>query len=433
MKKFLCGILVCAMPLAMLAGCGSVEMLAKSPTSLNAANFTYSITESLAEYKANVDKKIADNAGLPAEETAFDFSALSSDDGAEEIFHNTTWNMIEKANAENMFALAAYHLFEIGKQYNHYDMSFLSTTQSDYLKSFLIQKSGVDGAKTIYFGKLTGFEDAALNLPVPVPSKTTFVDAADAVINQLGNNVKFEAYRTESSIRIGVQPAFSMPTETDVKRAIGTQDISYEYDAENQTITLVYLANDTTYSKKILFETNGDGVVEKSVMRFAGDVIDNPDLSLADEYSYALELAENAKYDIFGDYEISFSAAEGGIYCRHNPLNENLATISEYYLTKTGEIVARIKQTTTMGLMNATTIDLLIESSLSQGKMKYAFQKIGETVGTLRNEPVLTKNFCDITDAQRALAEQTTSLNVEIVAFEITDTKLSVDRAVQKG
>ena len=83
--------------------------------------------------------------------------------------------------------------------------------------------------------------------------------------------------------------------------------------------------------------------------------------------------------------------------------------------------------------MNATTIDLLIESNFSQGKMKYAFQKIGETVGTLRNEPVLTKNFCDITDAQRALAEQTTSLNVEIVAFEITDTKLSVDRAVQKG
>ena len=76
MKKFLCGILVCAMPLAMLAGCGSVEMLAKSPTSLNAANFTYAITESLAEYKANVDKKIADNAGHPAEETAFDFSAL---------------------------------------------------------------------------------------------------------------------------------------------------------------------------------------------------------------------------------------------------------------------------------------------------------------------------------------------------------------------
>ena len=433
MKKLFCAMLACAMPIAMLSGCGGIEMLAKTSTSLNAANFTYSIAQSLADFKANVAQKIADNTGLSPDETAFDFSALSQDDRAQEIYHTTAWDLIEKNNAENMFALAAFNIFEIGASFNFYDMSFLSETESDHLSSFLIQRAGTSGAKTIFLGKLTGFESADLNLPVPKASTNAYVDAADAVINQLGNNVKFEVYRTDASTRIGVQPAFTMPTEREVKLAIGAQDIEYAFDAENQTITLVYVANDTTYSKKILFETNADGVVEKSVMRFAGDLIANPTLSLANEYSYSLELAPNAKYDIFGEYDIAFSAAESGIYCRHNPLGENLATISEYYLTKTGEIVARIKETTTMGIMNATTLDLLIESSLSQGKIKYVFQKIGETSGTLRNEAVLTKNFCDITAVQRALAEQTTSLNVEIVAFEITDAKLSVERAVQKG
>ncbi|MBR3790502.1 MAG: hypothetical protein IKK20_01710 [Clostridia bacterium] len=434
MKKFLCRILVCAMPLAMLAGCTGVELLSKTQASQNAANFTFAISQDLAEFQANVAQKIADNAGLPVEEAAFDFSALSLDDGAEEIYHNTTWDLIEKTNAENLFALSAFHIFETNYNFNQYDISFLSSVESDALKSFCIQKAGTNGTKTVFLGKLSGLEGQDLNLPVATPSQTTFVDRADDVIKQLGNNVKFEVDRTDVSTRINIMPSFVMPTQDEVLQAIGTADITANFeDIEENKITLVYTANDETYSKEIVFEPNAEGVMEKKVLRYTGDKINDPSIAIANEYSYTLALAPNAPYEIFGDYEISFGAAEGGIYCRHTLPNQNIATICEYYVVKTGEIVARIKNTTTMGLMNATTIDLLIESNLSQGKIKYAFQKLGETAGTLRNEPVLTKNFCDITEAEYALAGQTTTLNVEIVAFEITDTKFNVTRAVQKG
>ena len=426
MKKFLCALCLCVVPVVAFAGCGSLEFLSKvSTNATHAADFAYVVDNSLKTFKQSVLGNVQKSIGL--QNANFDVSAYVADESAATIFDETIWDLVESTNAENMLAMVGANLYNTQAQNNYFDISFLSSTQSDFLKSFFVEKIGTSGTRTLYDAKLSGQEPQSLNLPVPFTSSTTFVDSADNVIKQWGNNLRFEVAPASTGVRVAIKPAFSFPTQTAVEDTL-TQDMQMQYLPEQQMVRLVYTFADEVFTKDVVF-VEEEGIIKKYVSRYQGNKIQNPQLSGANEYEYTLELGSQATLNIFCEYDISFSGADGGIYCRQSPTGQNVAVISEYYVVKSGEIVARIKESATLGTQKCTTIDMLINPNLSTGKIKYAFQRTGDTAGLLRNETVLTKNFCDITEYEKTLAQNNMISSVEIVSYEITETKFSVLRA----
>ena len=423
MKKVLCALLVAVLPIGLLAGCGESNILNKIATNKNAPDFLYSIMGTLENFQANIKNQSLNVDGY--------LEDLSADETASTIYSQTIWPMLEKANDENLFAFLAYNMARQNYKNGFYDLSFLSNTQSPYLDSFFLEKLKSENGKVVYVGKLAGVESEALNLPLPTTNITTFIDNADTVIKKLGNHLSVTVEYNALSTKVKVGSMFLMPTEDELITAIGTKDMDYVYDQINNTILLKYSESGVTYTKEVKFEVDVSGSTIKTVTRYAGDKIAQPNLSDGKAYTYSLKTSNSSNRDLVWEYELTFSENDSGIYAQQKQGNHFV--VSEYYLTHSGEIVARISESTSA---KRVTIDLLIESNLSEGQIKYNQQSssIKDKIipKLLSRENALLSTFCDITEKENKLALNNNSNNVKILKYDINAEKIAIEYAGEK-
>lgn len=433
MKKLLAMLMVCALPILALTGCGESPILNKFATSKNGPDFLCMVSDKLSTFKTNIQNKmtapVQEPEGEGEEETlpTFDFSALSTDEAATTIWQDKVWEMVDKANTENMFAMMAYNIYEKDQNFAYADLSFMSSVQSDTLKNFYIEKTNSTNGTSTYISRLTGLEDPNLNLPVPQASKPELVDRADDVIKQLGNYLEFTVSKRDISTEIKIDTGFVMPTEQDVQNARAGTDILYQMMESNQ-VAIIYDHENQTYTKLVTFSVQPNGEVKKFVKKFDGDVTQTGNTTGGLDYEYTLEAAENAKYDVCCDYTITYSAGDGGVFCQQKREN-NAYTWAEYYLVETAEIVGRIKQN---NVSYRTTIDLLLNQDLISGSIKYNFQRASlsnKSSSFLRDEQVLRKDFTNFTQDEITVAKSNSALNAQILAYVISEDKLAVNYA----
>ena len=433
MKKLLAMLMVCTLPILALTGCGESPILNKFATSKNGPDFLCMVSDKLSTFKTNIQNKmtapVQEPEGEGEEETlpAFDFSALSTDEAATTIWQDKVWEIVDKANTENMFAMMAYNIYEKDQNFAYADLSFISRVQSDTLKNFYIEKTNSTNGTSTYISRLTGLEDPNLNLPVPQASKPELVDRADDVIKQLGNYLEFTVSKRDISTEIKIDTGFVMPTEQDVQNARAGTDILYQMMESNQ-VAIIYDHENQTYTKLVTFSTQPNGEVKKFVKKLDGDVTKTGNTTGGLDYEYTLEAAENAKYDVCCDYTITYSAGDGGVFCQQKREN-NAYTWAEYYLVETAEIVGRIKQN---NVSYRTTIDLLLNQDLISGSIKYNFQRASlsnKSSSFLRDEQVLRKDFTNFTQDEITVAKSNSALNAQILAYVISEDKLAVNYA----
>lgn len=432
MKKLFVMLMVCVLPLLALAGCGDNPILNKFATSKNGPDFLCMVSDKLKTFKSNIENKMVSTAEeLEGEEpeinNVFDFSALTNDELATTVWQTNVWNVMDKANTENMFAMVAYNVYEKDQTFAYADLSFMSETQSSTLKNFYIEKTNAVNGTNTYIAHLSGLEDASLNLPIPKASKPELVDRADNVIKQLGNYLKFTVAKRDISTEIKVGTGFYMPNHEEVQNAYAGTDILCQM-LETNSIALIYDHQDTTYTKVVTFAVQPNGDIKKFVKKFEGNVIDTGNFSGGAEYEYTLEAPEGAKYDICCDYTITYSAGDGGVYCQQKRAN-NSYTWAEYYLVETAEIVGRVKQN---NVGYRTTVDLLLNQDLISGNIKYNFQRASVSNSTsqfLRNEQSLRKDFTNFTEEEINVAKSNSALNAQILSYVITEDKLAVNYA----
>ena len=220
MKKLLAMLMVCTLPILALTGCGESPILNKFATSKNGPDFLCMVSDKLSTFKTNIQNKmtapVQEPEGEGEEETlpTFDFSALSTDEAATTIWQDKVWEIVDKANTENMFAMMAYNIYEKDQNFAYADLSFMSSVQSDTLKNFYIEKTNSTNGTSTYISRLTGLEDPNLNLPVPQASKPELVDRADDVIKQLGNYLEFTVSKRDISTEIKIQALLCQPSRT---------------------------------------------------------------------------------------------------------------------------------------------------------------------------------------------------------------------------
>ena len=145
MKKLFVMLMVCVLPLLALAGCGDNPILNKFATSKNGPDFLCMVSDKLKTFKSNIENKMVSTAEeLEGEEpeinNVFDFSALTNDELATTVWQTNVWNVMDKANTENMFAMVAYNVYEKDQTFAYADLSFMSETQSSTLKTFILKK-----------------------------------------------------------------------------------------------------------------------------------------------------------------------------------------------------------------------------------------------------------------------------------------------------
>ena len=434
MKKLFVALMVCTLPVLALTGCTDSPILNKFATSKNGPDFLCAVSDKLGTFKANIENKmIADVAGEEGEEgeadseVGFDFSAFSNDETAKVIWQDDVWAAVDKANTENMFAMVAYNIYEKNQDFSYADLSFMSSTESDTLKDFYIEKTNSVNGTNTYIANLTGFEDPSLNLPVPQVSNPDLVDRADDVIKQLGNYLEFTVSKRDISTEIKVDTGFVMPTEQEVQNAKAGTDVLYQM-LETNSVALIYDHENQTYTKLVTFAVQPNGDVKKFVKKYEGDVTQTGNYAGGQEYEYTLEVADGARYDVCCDYTIVYSAADGGVFCQQKREN-NAYTWAEYYLVETAELVGRIKENTVGG---RTTIDLLINQDLISGSIKYNYQRSSiskNTTQNLRNEQVLRKDFTAFTQEEISVAKSNSALNAQILSYVITEDKLAINYA----
>jgi hypothetical protein len=358
---------------------------------------------------------------------AFDFSALSGDEMASTVWQQNVWEMVDKANTENMFAMMAYNIYEKNQDFAYADLSFMSNTPSETLKNFYIEKTNSVNGTSTYITHLSGLEDPSLNLPVPRASEPELVDRADDVIKQLGNYLEFNVSKRDISTEIKIDTGFVMPTEQDVQNARAGTDILYQMMESNQ-VAIICDHENQTYTKLVTFTVQPNGEVKKFVKKLDGDATQTGNLTGGLDYEYTLEPAENAKYDICCDYTITYSAGDGGVFCQQKREN-NAYTWAEYYLVETAELVGRIKQN---NVSHRTTIDLLLNQDLISGSIKYNFQRSSiskNTTSFLRDEQVLRNDFTLFTQDEITVAKSNSALNAQILSYVISEDKLAVNYA----
>lgn len=407
MKKFLCAVMLCVLPVGLLCGCSSSTMLMKTSTNKSAPDFLYALNHSQQNFKNNIASWVNNSEDYG--------TALKADENASTILANKVWPMVEKANDENLFALLAYNMALEGQDNGFFDVSFLSEETSPLLQSFFIEKLKVDGQTTVYVAKLNGTETAGLNLPMPKASKTDFVDIADTAIKQLGNYLKIEVTQSERSCKVDIGTMFKMPTEAEVTTAIRNLGITPAYNPTEQMVALKYTADGITYTKEVKFGVSTSGETTKTVTRYLGDRLADQTIVDGKEYSYFLETSASSSRDVLWEYELTFSKNDSGLYCQQKQGNHYVWT--EYFLAESGEIVGRLKEST---LSQRVVVDLLFESNLSSGAIKYNFQRAGvgsSSTKLLRAENVLSTTFCDITDTENTLALNNPSTKVQILKF----------------
>ena len=430
MKKFFVALMVCTLPILALTGCGETPLLNKFATSKNGPDFLCMVSDKLNTFKSNIQNKmIAPVEEVEGEDTEpkFDFSQLSSDEAASVVWQQNVWETIDKTNTENMFAMMAYNIYEKNQDFAYADLSFMSTTQSDTLKNFYIEKTNSVNGTSTYITHLTGLEDPSLNLPVPQASKPELVDRADEVIKQLGNYLEFMVSKRDISTEIKIDTGFVMPTEQDVQAARAGTDILYQMMESNQ-VAIIYDHENQTYTKLVTFSTQPNGEVKKFVKKLDGDATKTGNLTGGLDYEYTLKPAENAKYDVCCDYTITYSAGDGGVFCQQKREN-NSYTWAEYYLVESAEIVGRIKQN---NVSYRTTIDLLLNQDLISGSIKYNFQRSSISKNNssfLRDEQVLRNDFSLFTEEEITVAKSNSALNAQILTYVISEDKLAVNYA----
>ena len=424
MKKFLCAMFAVVLPISLVCGCSVSGVLAKTDTNKNAPDFLVTVTESLAGFKNNIQSKLLTNQTFGEE--------IAQDETASVVYTEEIWPMLEKANDENLFALLAYNMARQNQARSFFDISFLSDVQSEALKNFFIKRIKLENNTAVYVAKLSGLENASLNLPLPMPSKTDFVDNADSAIKQLGNYLAITVTTDERSSTIEVDTMFMMPTEDEVVDSIANKNITPAYNEADQSILLKYSESGITYTKEIKFETSSSGKTIKKVTRFAGDKLTNPNISDGVSYEYALKTPDVASRDLLWSYDITFSAADSGLYCKQKQGNHTVTT--EYFLTAGGEIVGRLYESTSA---QRKLINVFVHSNLGQGKLKYSFQvaglKDGIKAALLRSEPYLTTAFCDITTAENQLAINNNSSKFKTIKYDVTSQKIALSYAGNKG
>ncbi|MBQ2713857.1 MAG: hypothetical protein IJF22_02670 [Clostridia bacterium] len=434
MKKLLAMLMVCTLPILALTGCGESPLLNKFATSKNGPDFLCMVSDKLSTFKTNIQNKMTAPVQQPEgegeEETTptFDFSALSGDEAASSVWQDKVWEVVDKANTENMFAMMAYNIYEKNQDFAYADLSFMSTTESEILKDFYIEKTNSVNGTSTYISHLSGLEAPSLNLPVPHASKPELVDRADDVIKQLGNYLEFTVSKRDISTEIKIDAGFVMPTEQDVQKARAGTDILYQMMVESNQVVIIYDHENQTYTKLVTFTVQPNGEVKKFVKKLDGDATQTGNLTGGIDYEYTLKPAENAKYDICCDYTITYSAGDGGVFCQQKREN-NAYTWAEYYLVETAELVGRIKQN---NVSHRTTIDLLLNQDLISGSIKYNFQRSSiskNTTAFLRDEQVLRKDFTLFTQDEIAVAKSNSALNAQILAYVISEDKLRVDYA----
>lgn len=420
MKNLLCGALICVVPALMFAGCDEIYYT-RTLTNKTATEFLTSILNDIKTFSGNINKAI--ETALSTEESPFDVQSIKQDKSTYDLLNSKVLNFAQKINIDGLFATCIYQMATENIKQEFFDMSFLSKNPNNQLKNFFVETESTINSKTIYKYKLTGEETKALNLPVTSASNPDLVDNIDAQIKTWGNNLQFVVTNGQglASKNISINAVFSMPTDAEIELSLGNKE-DCAYKIEGNKITVYYTDGSNPLTKVVEFNTTSEGV-EKRVTKYNGDTRIDKTLR-GQSYNYTLKIDDKSEINILGNYTISYDSMNSYISCDVKHSNTN-KTKFEYFKTQSGELIGRIFNKETSG---RSVANMIINTDLQTGLIKYDYQKGTTTYKALSEETNLSNAFCAITDEDKKLVSSNPT-GAEILNYTINDKGIFVNRA----
>lgn len=438
-RNILCFALIAIAPLLFLSGCENYQFYTKEKTNKTAPSFLYSVNNDIETFANKLGTKIQDAMTPPASGTpvdvgnVFDITDYQNDVPAQNLLDNEILNFARKINLQGLFASSFYQLAKEDLNQGYFDMSFLvngilTDEQNAQLKNFFVEKESKTDNQIVYKYKLTGNEVDAMNLPVQVVNDETYVDNVDNAIKELGNNLRLEVNKQSSgSTRIKITPNFATPTDGEIAVSLNKHSLTdcrseiVNYTDNGVLKQMVVLRYETSsgdkFTKTIEFVNTGT-TIQKKITKYNGNDVDVQ--NLIGSYFYAYAVGKNSTLDVVGEYTINYDPLHSFISVYSNTNKTRL----EYFKVASGELIGRLS---VVGNRNRTVINVIIDTNLETGVIKYDYQTNTTDYVKLANEENLSNAFCMITKQERSVAS--TKPSAEILNYTVSLTGIAIDRA----